>query len=530
MTEFYISKIDIAILVAYVLGVRVFFGWAVSRRIRDKGSEGYFLGGRRLTWPLIGLSFYVSNMSGSTFVALPGSAYHYGIGAYNYEWMPALILVVFAIFMLPIFLRNRVVTAPEYLERRFDGWSRVLFSAFLLAANIFIDAAAALYAGATVMTVLFPGVPLWVIVAAAALVAGLYILIGGLEAVVLNDTLQAALIIVGGTVIGAMTLARIPSWEAVRTAAPPNALHLGLPANDPVMPWPGLVTGVLVVGLYFWCTNQFMIQRALGARSLDHGRWGAIFAGALKLPNLFILILPGVMATALYPRLERPDLVFPTLAFDLLPVGFRGLILAALAAAILSSLESIYNSASTLFTFDFAARARPGMSDEQLVRTGRWATVAFMVLSAAWAPQISRFPTLWQYLQSVLSYITPPVVAVFLFGMLWRRATPPAAAVTLAVGLPIGLLGWVVNEIAEVLSIQYLYASGVIFTVSCALMVGVSLVTRPAGEERLGGTVWNRSIWKEDLRALEGAPWYRNWMVLSALLLSATAVIVAWWW
>jgi SSS family solute:Na+ symporter len=530
MASFSVSTIDVVILIGYVLGVRVFFGWLVSKRIRGEGSEGYFLGGRRLTWPLIGLSFYVSNMSGSTFVALPGSAYHDGINAYNYEWMPALILIVFAIVMLPLFLRSRVVTAPEYLEKRYDRHSRVIFSGFLLVANTFIDAAAALYAGATVMRVLFPGVPLWTTIAVAALVSGLYILVGGLEAVVLNDTVQAALIIGGGTVISIMTLTRIPSWEAVRSAAPPRALHLGLPATDPVMPWPGLVTGVLVVGLYFWCTNQFMIQRALGARSLDHGRWGAIFAGFLKLPNLFILILPGVMATALYPNLERPDLVFPTLAFDLLPVGLRGLILAALAAAILSSLESIYNSASTLFTFDFVARMRPGMSDAQLVRTGRWATVGFMVLSAAWAPQIARFPTLWQYLQSVLSYITPPTVAVFLIGMLWRRATPAAAATALAVGLPLGVAGWIVNEVVGVLSIQYLYASGVMFAVSCVLMVGISLVSRPADPQRVEATVWRKALWNDDSDALRSVSWYRNWRVLSAILLLATAIIVVWWW
>lgn len=530
MTDFTVSTLDVAILIAYVLGVRIFFAWLVSRRMRGGGSEGYFLGGRRLTWPLIGLSFYVSNMSGSTFVALPGSAYHDGINAYNYEWMPALILIVFAVVMLPLYLRSRVVTAPEYLEKRFDQRPRLVFSGFLLVANTFIDAAAALYAGATVLQVLFPGLPLWSIVAAAALVAGLYIVVGGLEAVVLNDSVQAALIIIGGLVIGGMTLARVSSWDAVRAAAPPDALHLGLPATDPGMPWPGLVSGVLVVGLYFWCTNQFMIQRALGARSLNDGRLGAIFAGALKLPNLFILILPGVMATALYPDLERPDLVFPTLAFDLLPVGLRGVILAALAAAILSSLESIYNSASTLFTFDFVARLRPGLSDAQLVRTGRWATVGFMVLSALWAPQISRFPTLWQYLQSVLAYVTPPAVAVFVLGMLWRRATPSAATVTFAVGLPLGLAGWIASEVAGAFSIQYLYASGVMFGASCAVMVAVSLVTRPVDPARLRSTVWSRSMWAEDSAELRGVPWYRSWRILAATLVVVTAAIVAWWW
>ena len=444
--------------------------------------------------------------------------------------MPALILVIFAVVMLPLFLKKRVVTAPECLERRFDGRSRVAFSGFLLVANTFIDAAAALYAGATVMKVLFPGVPLWATVAAAALIAGLYILVGGLEAVVLNDTVQAAVILIGGAVIAVMTLDRIPSWDAVRAAAPDRALHLGLPASDPVMPWPGLITGVLVVGLYFWCTNQFMIQRALGARSLDHGRKGAIFAGFLKLPNLFILILPGVMATTLYPDLPRPDLVFPTLAFDLLPVGLRGLILAALAAAILSSLESIYNSASTLFTFDFAARLCPGMTDAALVRTGRWATVGVMVLSALWAPQIVRFPTLWQYLQSVLSYLTPPVVAVFLLGMLWRRATATAAFVTFAAVLPAAAVGWALVEVAGLVDLQYLYASGIVFGASLIVMAGVSLATPPAEPERLDATVWRSALWRADTARLHGVAWYRSWRVQSAVLLAITAAIVIWWW
>jgi SSS family solute:Na+ symporter len=211
-------------------------------------------------------------------------------------------------------------------------------------------------------------------------------------------------------------------------------------------------------------------------------------------------------------------------------VGVRGLMLAALAAAILSSLESIYNSASTLFTFDFVARLRPGLADAQLVRTGRWATVGFMVVSAAWAPQIARFPTLWQYLQSVLSYVTPPTVAVFLLGMLWRRATPTAAAVTLAVGLPLGVAGWVVTEIAGVLSIQYLYASGVMFLASCSILVTVSLVTPPADSARLEGTVWRAALWRRDSDELRGTPWYRSWRVLAGVMVAVTGAIVIWWW
>jgi SSS family solute:Na+ symporter len=530
MPELQVTSLDIAILLGYVLGTRLFFGWYIVRKWKKGGAEEYFLGGRDIPWAIIGLSFYVSNMSGSTFVGLPGSGYLSGIAVYHYEWLPALILVLFAIFLLPRYLAARVYTAPEFLERRFGAGSRRVFSAFLLVANIFIDAAAALYAGAMVFGVLFPGVPLWLTVLLLSLIAGVYIVFGGLDAVVLNDAVQAVLILLGGTVIAWLTWRAIPSWEAVRAAVEPGALHLIQPASDPVLPWPGILSGVLVVGIYFWCTNQFVIQRALGARSLDHGRWGALLAGALKLPNLFILILPGVMAVVLYPDLDRPDMVFPLLAFDLLPVGLRGFMLAALAAAILSSLEAILNSASTLFTMDFVRDRRPDMDDRALVRTGRVATIMFMLMAAGWAPQIARFPTLWQYLQSILSYVTPPVVAVFLGGIFWSGGTRQGAFWTLAGGIPLGMVGWVGNEILGWSSIQYLYASGIMLALGLTIFVGVSLVTPRPDPARVAVLRWRRTV------PTPGAPeraipsWYADYRVLSVALLAVTALVVGWWW
>jgi len=235
---------------------------------------------------------------------------------------------------------------------------------------------------------------------------------------------------------------------------------------------------VLIVGIYFWCTNQFIIQRVLGARSLSHARWGSLLAGLLKLPNLFILILPGVMAQQLYQNLDHPDMVFPWLAFDVLPVGFRGLILAALAAAILSSLEGILNSASTLFTMDFVKHFYPGLSERRLVTSGRIATIGFMVLSALWAPQILHFPSLWQFLQSILAYVTPPVVVVFILGIFWPCGTATAANVTLALGIPLGLGCWIANEIVTVIHMQFLYGCGLMTLIALSLYCGVTLATR----------------------------------------------------
>lgn len=521
MPSFEVHAVDIIILLVYVIGVRVALGWYIARKTWHGDAERYFLAGRQLRWPIIGLSFYVANMSGSTFIALPASGYQNGISVYHYEWIPALLLVFFAVSILPLYLRERVFTAPQYLERRYGRGPRMLFTVFLLLANIFIDAAAALYAGAIVMQVLFPEIPLWVTIAVAAGAAGLYIFFGGLEAVVLNDAIQGVLILVGGSVIAWLTWQAVPSWEAVRQAAPAGGLHLILPADDPLMPWPGVLTGVLVIGIYFWCTNQFVIQRALGARSLEEGRRGALFAGLLKLPNLFILILPGVMAAGLYPDLDTPDLVFPTLVFDLLPVGLRGLLLAALAAAILSSLEAILNSAATLFTMDLVQARHPRLGQDRLVLIGRVSTLAFMLLAAGWAPQIARFPTLWQYLQSILSYVTPPIVAVFLFGFFWPRASTGAALLTLAAGWLLGVAGWIVVEMLGWLPLQYLYACGILFLVCCLLMWLGSLVM-PGGMPHAPAAT--------DLSAEAPRRGWADFRVQALALLLLTAVILAAWW
>lgn len=266
MPELTVAPLDVSILMIYVLGSRLVFGWYIARKRRMSDSEAYFLGGRNIHWVLIGLSFYVSNMSGSTFVGLPGSGYLNGIAVYHYEWLPVVILIVFVTFILPFYLGAKVFTAPQFLEKRYDHRAKLLFSGFLLLANIFIDAAAALCAGAMVMQVLFPDIPLWQIVAAAALVAGVYIFFGGLDAVVLNDTVQALLILVGGSVIAVMTYLRIPSWPALRQSVAPAHLSLIQPASDPVMPWPGIITGVFIVGLYLWCWRPSGRPRSPGSR------------------------------------------------------------------------------------------------------------------------------------------------------------------------------------------------------------------------------------------------------------------------
>ena len=529
MPHFTVTHWDIAILLVYVLGTRIVIGWYAALKARNADTAGYFLADRNMTWPIIGFSFYVANMSGSTFVALPASAYYSGISVYNYEWLPAAILIFFAVFILPHYHSNKLFTVPQFLERRFNARVRTGFSWFLLVANIFIDAAAALYAGAVILQTLFPAVPVWLTVLLIALLAGVYTFFGGLRAVVLNDVIQAVLILIGGSIIAVLAWHQIPSWSVIQDTVAAQKLSLFQPADDPVMPWPGIFSGVLVIGIYFWCMNQFVIQRSLAARTLNHARWGALFAGILKLPNLFLLILPGIIAIYLYPNLERPDMVFPILAFDLLPVGWRGLMLAALAAAILSSLEAILNSTATLLTMDIIKPRWPQLSEQALVKTGKAATLGFMLIAALWAPQITFFPTLWQYLQSILSYVTPPVVAIFLLGLFWKRGNAFGAQCTLWLGLGLGVAGWIGNEIMHVSRLQYLYAAGLLFIASIAIFVVASLLTSAPAPEKLQGTIWRWQQWRDESAVLKHGTLLTNYRFLSAVLLAITAVILIVW-
>ena len=392
---FELSNLDLTIVVGYLVLI-VVLGLRYAKK--SETEEDYFLGGRRFTWPLIGLSLYASNMSSASLIGMAGSGYASGVSVYNYEWMAAVVLVFFAIFFLPYYLRSQVYTMPEFLERRYDSRSRYIFSGITLFGTIIIDTASSLYAGALVIKLMFPEVPMWQSIVAIAFFSGLYTIAGGLAAVVFTDSIQAILLTIGATLIAFIAWQSIGSWSAVEAVTPPEMLSVIQPLSDPFLPWLGLLTGVPLLGFYFWCNNQFMVQRVLGAKNVDHGRWGALFAGLLKLPIIFIMVLPGTMARVLYPAADNPalaanpDLVFPTLMFDLLPVGIVGIVAAGLIAAIMSSIDSTLNSASTLVTMDFFKKLKPETSSERLTWVGRIFTGLFMVIAAVWAPYIESFP------------------------------------------------------------------------------------------------------------------------------------------
>ncbi|MGF1450492.1 MAG: sodium:solute symporter [Opitutales bacterium] len=535
-----LTALDIAIIagyLAFVIGLGLWLGR------KHKGAEDYFLAGRSMTWIFVGVSLFASNISSSTLTGLAAAAYSSGIAVFNYEWVAALVLVFFAVFLLPFLLRAKVFTLPEYLGLRYGPVSRKYFSALTLFLNIVVDTAGSLYAGGIVLRILFPETDLGILIAVLAVLAGIYTLAGGLAAVIYTDFIQTVFLLIGAVVITVVGYHEVGGWEGMTQGLEPGSLSLIQPIGDPSMPWPGLLLGVPILGFYFWCTNQFMAQRILSAKNLEHGRAGALLAGALKLPVLFIMVLPGTMAIHLYDSLPNPDLVYPTLMFDLLPVGLLGLCLAGFIAALMSQIDSTLNAASTLVTMDFVRPWKPEFSSKTLMGIGRIITGVFMVLAALWAPQIERFENLFMYLQQVLAFSVPPIVGLYLGGIFSRTVNAHGARLALLVGTLTGLLlfGFVVAEQwlisneqpvpdwLDAVALMHLYAAPLILAVSLAALWVGSRRGQPPTEEQLK-SCWTPQFFREESKELADVPWHRNYRVWSVLLLIVTAVLVVSFW
>ena len=523
MPDFKLHPIDITIVGIYIVFV-VWFGFRIGKK--HKSAEDYFLAGRSMIWPFIGISLFASNISSTTLIGLAGDAYSTGISVYNYEWFATVILVFFVIFILPFVLKSQVYTIPEYLERRYDGRARTYFSILNLFLNIIVDTAASLYVGGLMLKLIFPDIPMWQTISALAVVAGIYTIAGGLAAVIYTDAIQTVMLLLGSVIISIAAFSKVGGWEAITAQVSPDMLSLIRPLDDPGVPWLGLFTGLPLLGVYFWCNNQFMVQRVLSAKNLWHGRLGSLFAGLLKLPVLFIMVLPGTAAILLYPGLERADLVYPTLMFDLLPTGLLGLVMAGFIAALMSQIDSTLNSASTLVTVDFVAKAKPNLSQRQLMIVGRWVTFSFMVLAALWAPQIEKVGSIWKYLQSVLSYTVPPVVAMFLIGTFWKRANAHGAFLSIVVGVLLAVVFFYINEIAGIINIHFLYIAPILFVVCTLLIIIGSLITQPPDQKKVNELTWSIAFYKSETDELRSLPWYKNYRILSVFLTIITIIIV----
>ncbi|WP_018410022.1 sodium:solute symporter family transporter [Methyloversatilis thermotolerans] len=421
------------VVIAIYLFVTVLVCLRVSRAAPD--ADELFLAGRSLGPLAIGLSLFASNISSTTLIGLPGAAYESGISVANYEWMAALVLVFSAVFVVPAFIGGRITTVPELLERRFDARLRCYLSATSLFLSLMLDTAGSLYAGALILSQMLPGLTLGTACAGLAVFAGLYTAAGGLRAVVYTDVLQALVLLAGSAIMCFVVFGQFDhDWSRLVAAVEPERLSLLRPLDDPVLPWLGTLIGLPILGFYYWTMNQYVAQRLLGARDLRAAGQGALIAAALKLLPLFLMVMPGVMASVLLPGLDRPDTVFVELILHYAPVGLAGLMVAGLIAAMMSSVDSALNSASTLLIRDFVLPRRPALSARGQARLGRFATLGFTLIAALWAPQIAHFPGLFAYLQQAFACVVPPLVAVFAIALTRNRIGASAALRALLTG------------------------------------------------------------------------------------------------
>ncbi len=569
-----LSYIDITVIVVYLIGI-IIYGISKSKR---GSSEDYFLGGRTMTWPIVGIALFSANISSSTLVGLASDAYQTNINVYNYEWFAVVVLIFFAIFFLPFYLRSGVYTMPEFLERRYDSRSRYYFSFITVVGNILVDTAAGLYVGKIVLTLLFPSLDSTLILIILAVAAAAYTIPGGLNSVIQTEVIQAILLILGSCLLtyfafdqlGGGWSGMMAKLDAMLSAGEVNfgdravegkfipkdsgeVFSLVRPSNDEFMPWWGLLTGVPLLGFYFWANNQFMVQRVLGAKDLNHGRWGALFAGLLKLPVIFIMVVPGVLALLLFSTLDItglnyeltngeicnnladcPNLTYPVLLFQLLPVGVLGLVVAGLMAAMMSSVSATFNSASTLVTMDFVKQLRPEMTSKQLVKVGQITTVILVVLAISWVPFIeSVSDSLWTYLQLVIAYTCPPAVSTFVLGLFWKRANGTGSIVSLLTGFSLAILmilSQTFDWVPEVNELHFLAKATWLFVICVLIHVVVSLVTKPQSDQQIKEYTYKKEMFAEESKELTGLVWYKNYRILSVLLLILTTIVVGFFW
>ncbi|WP_020537060.1 sodium:solute symporter [Lewinella cohaerens] len=555
---------DFLVIIVYFVGIIV-YGISQSKRAT---SEEYFLGGRSLTWPVVGISLFAANISSSTLIGLAGSAYLLDMTVYNYEWYAVLVLVFFAIFFLPFYLKSGVYTMPEFMEKRYDARSRYYFSFITVVGNVLIDTAASLYVGTIVLGLIFPSVDTWIIIVLLAAAAAAYTIPGGLNSVVKTEVIQAIVLVFGSIILTYYGLKEVGGWDGMITQL--NDLNAAgvidknadqalsivrenegdwwRQYDSPIVPWWGLITGVPLLGFYFWANNQFMVQRILSSKSINHGRWGALFAGLLKLPVILIMVIPGTIAFLIfrdadiaYQTFNGPcedlanctNYTYPSLLFKLLPTGLLGLVVAGLLAAMMSSISATFNSASTLITMDFVNKLRPNMTSKELVRAGQIATLILVVLASLWAPQIEKFGDLFKYLQDVLGYIAPPVVSAFLLGLFWKRASSDGSFYSLIFGLIVAAI-WVVGIFFEVdhwfFQMHFLLRTTVLFFLCLFVHIGVSLASTAPTTAKLEGMIWTKSLIAEETEELRELPWYQNYRYQAVVLLIITAFVVGYFW
>ncbi len=505
-------------------------------RKNDKNTTDYFLAGRDIGWFAIGISIFATNISSEHFIGLAGAGAARGLAIGQFELMAIFILFLLGWFIAPVYIKSGVVTVPEFLGKRFNESSRKIFTYLSIIIYIFTKISITLFAGGILFYKIF-GLNIYSSAVVIVLITGLYSMVGGAKSVIKTIVFQGIVLIAGAVLLSIFGLIEVGGFSGLQQKLPPDYFNMFKSFSDPDFPWTGIIFGAPIIAFWYWCTDQYIVQRVLSARSINDARRGSLFAASLKILPIFILVLPGLVATALFHDI-KVDEAYPLLLLsDFIPTGIKGLVLAGLLAAIMSSLSSVFNITATLFTNDLYKPKHPKASESELVLIGRLSTTVIIFVAILCVPLVKIIDKeVYLYLQSIQAYVSPPIAAIFIFGLLSKRITAKAALWTLIIGEAIGLSrlvlemlvksGYVSNAfLTSFIEINFLHLAIVLFVISSSILWSISLLQKdPVNEDVKNYTLNFNLNWKEIFTFSGSAGSNKNYR--TNFLISAFIVVI----
>ena len=500
------TLIDSLVIAFYLIGITVIGLWVVRKK--SMNSDGYFLAGHSLKWPVIGAALFASNISTIHLVGLAASGFKDGLVWGNFEWMAIIILIILSLIFAPFYYKNKIATLPEFMEIRYNATARTCLAILGLLGALFMHIGVSLYAGAVVLEHFF-GVNVYVSILAISLITAIYTVVGGLQSVVITESIQTVILLGGAiilTIYGFMALPDhgIHSLEALKRAAKPEQLSI-IPSasNSSGLTWSSILLGYPVLGIWYWCADQTIVQRVLAAKTLRDAKIGPLFAAAIKILPVFIFVLPGVLGYVLFKDIiTDANNTFPVLISELLPTGLKGLMVAALLAALMSTIAAALNSAATLVSIDIVKRNRPHTTDKQQVLIGRVTAVLVMIVAVSWSPLIAKFNSIFVAITVLLAVISPPITAVFVWGLFWKRGNSQGALATFIGGLLLGVTVFLVDFpafgdvkiITDIWGISFMMQAWWLFVGSSIIYMVTSLLTPEPDYKKIESCTMNAPL------------------------------------
>ena len=516
MTNLKIDTIDLIIIIVYILGILFIGLWSVRKS--KMTSDNYFLAGRGLKWLIVGAALFASNISTIHMVGLAASGYNDGLVWGNFEWMAVFTLILLGLIFAPFYIKTRIATLPEFLEKRYGPSSRTFLAFMGILAALFIHMGMSLYAGAVVFEAFF-GISVIHSIIIISIITTIYTVIGGLKAVMVTESVQTIILIIGAILVTVFGIIALPAhginsiadFKAAAKVGQLSMMHtttslkaLSQTAASTGLTWYAVLLGYPIMGIWYWCTDQTHVQRVLSARSVDDAQRGSLFAGVLKILPVFILVLPGVIGYVLFRDLIGNDAnqTFPILIKQLLPVGLKGIVSAALLAALMSVLAAALNSSATLVSVDIVKRLRPSTTDKGQVLIGRIAAVVIMIMAMLWSTQGGKFTSIFEAINKIAAAMAPPITTVFLLGVFSKRGTKQASIVTLIVGFLLGVISFCLDfvpisgkmYITDGLGIPFMMQAWWLFCLCCVIYYTVSYLTPKPDPAVIAECTWKTPL------------------------------------